>query len=78
MTNIERQLQSMAVGECRWIEREDIHAYCFGTWSRSRYDAAVKSYKVVTARRDFDGQAWVSAEEAARVISRLSSQGAKK
>jgi hypothetical protein len=74
MSGIERQLQSMVVGETRWVGREDWHVYCFGTKTRGGYDATVKSYKVVTVRRPFEGQPWVTAAEAAKVLSRLGAE----
>lgn len=74
MNSIERQLQSLAVGECRWIGREDWHVYCHGTKTRKGYDASVKSYKVVTPRRAYEAQDWLTATEAAKVLSRLGAE----
>ena len=74
MTSIERQLQSLAVGECRWIGREDWHVYCHGTQTKAGYDASAKVYKVVTVRRAYEAQDWLTAKEAARVLSRLGAE----
>jgi hypothetical protein len=74
MTSIDKQLQALTVGECRWLIREDIHVYCHGTQTKTGYDPRVKAYKVVTPRRDYDAQDWLTAAEAAAVLSRLSRQ----
>lgn len=60
----------MASGECRWIGREDVHAYCMGSRVGGTYDPREKRYRIVTEARDYDGQEWMTLEEAAAVVAK--------
>lgn len=62
---IKRALVAMTSGECRWIGREDVHVYCRSPLNQGR------TYRVVTADRDYEGQPWIEAEAALAVIKQL-------
>jgi hypothetical protein len=66
-----RSLAGMKPGECRFVGREDVHVYCHGTRVDGKYDAKIKSYRVVTRGRKYDSQDWVGAEAAALVVLQL-------
>jgi hypothetical protein len=62
---------SLASGECRWIGRHDIHVYCMAGCGREA------QYCVVCPDAGFEYGAWVSADEACRLIAQaLNTKGA--
>lgn len=69
-----RTLRTMTSGECRWIGREDIHAYAFGSREAGRFDAKALVFRLVTAGRPFEGQAWMGCDEAAAMVAAMTEQ----
>lgn len=59
------QLSAMESGECRWIGRPHIHAYCR---SPARQPAR---WMIVTAELPYNDSRWCSLEEAAAFVERL-------
>ena len=57
-------VRSLASGECRWIGRHDIHVYCMAGCGREA------QYCVVCPDAGLEYGAWVSADEACRLIDR--------
>jgi hypothetical protein len=71
-TTLFRQLMSMVSGECRWIVREDVHVYAFGSRDDAgRFDARRLVFRVVTADRPYASQEWMPAASAVAVIESL-------
>jgi hypothetical protein len=60
--DIKRQLEAMESGECRWIRREDIHAYCLKPKGKQ------PRFRVVTMERPYQSQEWVSLDQTAETI----------
>lgn len=77
-TNIVATLRAMASGECRWVGCKSVHVYCVNPMRLQmmptgregwRRDAAAARYRVVTEARDYDGQEWMTLEQAAAVVA---------
>jgi hypothetical protein len=56
----------MTTGECRWVGREEVHVYAFGS--------QVRAFRVVTVERDYERQAWMGLDEAAALVVALNEQ----
>jgi len=64
----------MAPGECRWVGREDLHVYCWGTSVDGRYDPRATQFKLWTADSTgsvWDAAGWKSGPAVAREIEAL-------
>lgn len=67
-----RQLTTMVAGECRWIVREDIHVFAWGSRDDSgKYDPRRLVFKVVTVDRPHGTQEWMTAASAVELIESL-------
>jgi hypothetical protein len=65
---------SMSPGECRWVGREDLHVYCWGTSIDGRYDPRVTQFKLWTADSTgsvWDAAGWKSGPAVAREIEAI-------
>lgn len=70
ITNILGQMARMVPGECRWIGHEGIHVYCHGSRVDGKYDARKTVFRVVTADRAYEAQAWLDLLTAANIVMR--------
>ncbi len=70
-SDVMRSLARMKPGECKFVGRDYVHVYCHGTRVAGKYDASVKSYRVVTRGRPYDTQDWVDADAATLVVLQL-------
>lgn len=71
--SMREQLEAMTVGECRWVEREDMHVYCWGSRIGKRYDPTVKVYKLwagKTVGSVWDRDGWTTADNVIRSIKK--------
>ena len=81
MNAIQKKLETMTSGECRWVERKDIHVYCFNPmvqrmmpWGRLGWhrDPSAAQFAVVCIAGGTVGQRWTTAIEAAELVQRFS------
>ena len=71
-TTLFRQLMTMVAGECRWIVREDLHVFAWGSRDDAgKYDPRRLTFKVVTADRPHGEQEWMAAASAVELIESL-------
>jgi hypothetical protein len=63
--HVRQQIASLASGECRWIGRHDVHAYCRAPVG---FEA---EWCVVCPDAGLEYGNWVTAEEAAAVIGSI-------
>lgn len=72
------EIESLTSGECRWVEREDIHVYCHAplvermqSHGRMGWERGPARYCVVCPDAGLEYGNWTSAEEAAAVVWRI-------
>ena len=68
MKNVLNQMSRMVPGECRCIGHEGIHVYCHGSRADGKYNPRKTVFRVVTAGRSYDSQAWLDLLTAAHVV----------
>ena len=71
MNRILKTLSEMESGECRWVESPAVHAYCRAPMING---FRIRTYRIVTDAREYLGQPWIDADDAAETVKTLTGE----